>query len=599
MKDKTLAKFKKYEKFLNDNCFIAQENYCTSQLVSEIFGGLGSLDDKNKKLLTDTLPIWASFLNEKTIKSDLSLYVHIPYCFERCYYCYTHARKLENEKDLDIYTEKLIKYFHFFKPTFKKEVFDNLYIGGGTPSVLSEELLEKTLKEIFSCFNFTNKGEMTLENDPRNSSLGKLKIIKKYGITRVSFGIQTFNCDVLKINNRTHQSKKQVKKSVADARQVGFECINVDLIVGLYGESKKSILESLKEAIKLNPDTISIYTLQPMKGYLNKTYNINREDFFQKRKNLIEDILPKILKTGKDSGYFLPNAQFFNENTFKHLNDATCLKIVRKNFYYDVKTDYIANPIEKLNSILGIGEGSSTTITGKMRYKMEDPLTEDPNEYRVDATLCDIRREMIKNIIDNLSNTKNINLNAFKDRFNKDLLKEFDHPIKELEAVKIIERRENSLYFKCEDPKERFIYLLFFFNEKDVDNHANKNYSKNKETKNIQKEALSIDKNLTLKLKTLKKNINSTNTKIIEGVFKSAKNDKLIIQNEKGEEKELFFNKKTIFSESFLKEGSFKLVGKKEISANKIKINNPVVACIYSNNGSPKCLIVEKITVIN
>ncbi len=600
MRNRATAKFKKYEKILEEGCFIVRENYCVSQLVSEIFGNTGKLNDEEKIPLTDILPVWKALFKEKEIKSDLSLYVHIPYCLERCYYCYTHGRKLKEEKDLDIYTEKLIKQCHFFTETFKNVIFNNLYIGGGTPNILREDLIKKLLKEILSCFKFTNKGEMTFENDPRNSSLEKLRIIKKYGINRVSFGIQTFNITVLNANNRTHQSNNQVEKSIADARSLGFDCINVDLIVGLYGESRESILNSIKEATRLNPDTISIYTLQPMSGYLKKTYKISREDFFQKKKELIEDFLIEILKKGEENNYFLPNAKYFDKNNFKHLNDATCFKIVKKDFFYNynIDTHYVANPIEKLNTILGLGEGSSSTLTGRLRYKMESPLTEDPNDYKINGIKYNIRIEMIKNIIDTLSNQKNINLTEFKERFNKDLLKEFANPINELEEMSALKVQDNNIYFNCEDPRERFIYLLFFFEEKDIDNHINKKKNKS-EMESIKIKEINFDKNLSIKIKKIKEKINNLNTKRIEGFLKKIDKDKLIVQSDNSIEKELFFNEKTIFSELFLKSKDFNLIGKREISVDDFRENNSVVVCVHQNKDYLNCLIVEKITVLD
>ena len=173
---------------------------------------------------------WSQFIKSKKKDDKTDIYIHIPFCFQKCSYCITGSRKLKNNNELNNYIDYLIKDFFYFKKTFSNVKFTNLYIGGGTPSILSEKLLSKLLSKLFFCFSFEENKERTCELNPINSSFNKLLLLKKNGFNRVSFGVQSFDQKVLNINNRGYQTNKSVKKAIVDTRKAGFENINIDLI---------------------------------------------------------------------------------------------------------------------------------------------------------------------------------------------------------------------------------------------------------------------------------------------------------------------------------------------------------------------------------
>lgn len=189
------------------------------------------------------------------------LYIHIPFCEKKCNYCdftsFTDIKKIDEYLNL---LEREIKiYDSIYTSTLKLDI-DTIFIGGGTPSVLSASQLKRLLDIIKSNFNITKTKECTIECNPGTVDLEKLEIMKKNGVNRISFGLQAIQEKHLKFMGRIH-SKDEFEKSYYLARNVGFENINIDLIFAFYGQTEKDFNETLEYAIKINPEHLSIYSL--------------------------------------------------------------------------------------------------------------------------------------------------------------------------------------------------------------------------------------------------------------------------------------------------------------------------------------------------
>lgn len=195
-----------------------------------------------------------------------SVYIHIPFCKKKCKYCsFVSFERLEMK---NIYIDSLLREIKEF---YDKTKLKTLYIGGGTPSVLSIGDFENVL----SCFNFEEKPEITVEVNPESVSFEYLKELKEIGINRLSIGFQTFNDDILKKIGRIHTSF-QALETVSLARKCGFENINIDLMYGLPNQNLKMWEDDLKRAHKLDISHLSLYGLKIDKGCY--FYN-NRPEF--------------------------------------------------------------------------------------------------------------------------------------------------------------------------------------------------------------------------------------------------------------------------------------------------------------------------------
>ncbi len=147
----------------------------------------------------------------------------------------------------------------------RAETFDTLYIGGGTPSVLSPRQLEKLILDAYDSFNISDGAEITVEMNPADSNSDLLNTLYRAGANRVSIGIQSFNDAVLSFLGRRHRSAVAAD-AIETVREEGFENISIDLLYGVPGQDIEVWTETLQQAVALNPDHISCYQLTVEKG---------------------------------------------------------------------------------------------------------------------------------------------------------------------------------------------------------------------------------------------------------------------------------------------------------------------------------------------
>ena len=184
-----------------------------------------------------------------------SAYIHIPFCNKICSYC--DFSKFYNYKEfIDKYLISLEKEI---KSIYKGEVLDTIYIGGGTPTVLELNDLEKLLK-ILNIFNKSKNIEYTIESNIDTLSKDKLDLLKKYNINRISIGIETTNNKLLKLLNRD-LNKKHLEEMINYSKSIGIDNINLDLIYALPGEKMLDLKKDLEYITSLNPKHISTYSL--------------------------------------------------------------------------------------------------------------------------------------------------------------------------------------------------------------------------------------------------------------------------------------------------------------------------------------------------
>ncbi|MFZ2623287.1 MAG: radical SAM family heme chaperone HemW, partial [Trichococcus flocculiformis] len=200
-------------------------------------------------------------------------YLHIPFCEHICFYCDFNKVFLEGQP-VDEYVDALIKEMQLSKQLHPEETLSTFYIGGGTPTTLNERQLEKLLNGIRSTYSLPKSAEFTMEANPESVSFEKLKIMRDYGVNRLSMGVQSFNNDILKKIGRIHTAE-QVYTSVADARKAGFDNMTIDLIFRLPNQTMADFEDSLKKALELDLPHYSIYALI----LENKTvfYNLMRQ----------------------------------------------------------------------------------------------------------------------------------------------------------------------------------------------------------------------------------------------------------------------------------------------------------------------------------
>lgn len=186
---------------------------------------------------------------------EIGVYVHIPFCKRKCYYC-DFISFCEKDELQEKYINTVIQEIEDFFNLNKNVKIKTIYIGGGTPSFIDGKYIEK----IMNTFNKEGVVEATIEVNPGSASLEKLKKYKECGINRLSIGLQSTEDRLLKKIGRIH-NYNDFLATYNLAREVGFDNINVDLMIGLPGQTIEDVKSSLNKVINLNPSHISVYSL--------------------------------------------------------------------------------------------------------------------------------------------------------------------------------------------------------------------------------------------------------------------------------------------------------------------------------------------------
>lgn len=191
----------------------------------------------------------------KNLDKKRGIYVHIPFCKYICTYCDFNKFYIQNQP-VDDYIESLIKEISFVD---SKDII-TVYIGGGTPSALNDSQLRNLLDTIADKVDTKSLLEYSFEANPEDLTKERVAILKEYGITRVSMGVQTFNNDLLKIIGRGHQAN-DVDNAIKNLQSVGINNINVDLMFALPNQSMDDLFDSMKRIISYNIPHVSCYSL--------------------------------------------------------------------------------------------------------------------------------------------------------------------------------------------------------------------------------------------------------------------------------------------------------------------------------------------------
>ena len=227
--------------------FMEQEHY-----VSKEKAALSIDIAKREKRLLDMLHY----------ENGYSLYIGIPFCPTTCLYCsFTSYPICSWKNKIEQYLEAVFKEIDYVAKAYEDKILDTVYIGGGTPTTLEAEELDKLITKVKSTFNFENVKEFTVEAGRADSiTYEKLMVLKKHNVSRISINPQTMKDETLKIIGRRH-TVDEVIQAFKMAREIGFDNINMDIILGLPGEMEEDVKYTVSEIKKLAPDSLTVHSL--------------------------------------------------------------------------------------------------------------------------------------------------------------------------------------------------------------------------------------------------------------------------------------------------------------------------------------------------
>ncbi len=311
--------------------------------------------------LATTCAVRARELSKKASRHDVSLYVGIPFCASRCKYCSFVSHSVEKARHLiSPYLEMLRSEIELLGRAVR-EVGLNLasvYIGGGTPTALSNDELRFVMECIARNFDIKNVPEYTVEGGrPDTLSREKIKTIRSLGATRISVNPQTMNDGILKAMDRRHTAD-DVVRAIGDVRNVGGLVINTDLIAGLPGDDLKSFENSIDRVVELDPENITVHTLALKKGS-----SLRREGAGIPNGDVTAEMVNYALSLLGEKGY-VPYYLYRQKYMSGNLENVGYSKPGFENLY----NNYI---MDELHTILSAGAGGVTKLIDKGAGKIE------------------------------------------------------------------------------------------------------------------------------------------------------------------------------------------------------------------------------------
>ena len=252
------------------------------------------VSDKRIKLCTDTAKNEFNILKKIDYKNGYSLYIGIPFCPTRCLYCsFTSYSIAQWKKDTDTYVEALCKELLAVSKMYRGKKLQTIYMGGGTPTSLEGYQLSKILNVVKKNFDLSNLLELTVEaGRPDSITREKLEALKEVGVDRISINPQTMQQKTLDLIGR-HHTIEDIFESYKLAREVGFENINMDFIIGLNGEILEDVIDSFTKVKSFAPESITIHSLA-----LKRAARLNTEN---KREIMDNDLILSMINTATDT----------------------------------------------------------------------------------------------------------------------------------------------------------------------------------------------------------------------------------------------------------------------------------------------------------
>jgi len=328
------------------------------------------VSDKRIKLCTDTAKNEFNILKKIDYKNGYSLYIGIPFCPTRCLYCsFTSYSIAQWKKDTDTYVEALCKELLAVSKMYKGKKLQTIYMGGGTPTSLEGYQLSKILNVVKENFDLSNLLELTVEaGRPDSITREKLEALKEVGVDRISINPQTMQQKTLDLIGR-HHTIEDIFESYKLAREVGFENINMDFIIGLNGETLEDVIDSFTKVKSFAPESITTHSLA-----LKRAARLNTEN---KREIMDNDLILSMINTATDTCADLglePYYLYRQKNMAGNLENVGWCKKGKEGLYNILI-------MEELETIVGCGAGTTTRVMrGAGQYDRLENV-KDPGLY--------------------------------------------------------------------------------------------------------------------------------------------------------------------------------------------------------------------------
>ncbi len=327
-----------------------EENYFTSEQKTLLAIRIA----KRESALLNGLCLDRPNANQDTdvLSSGYSVYIGIPFCPSICLYCSFSSSPLDKWRDqVDLYLDRLLYEIRTVSSFLPDRRPDTVYIGGGTPTTLNPKQLDRLLDCLESCFSLDELKEFTVEaGRPDTITADKLAVLRAHGISRISVNPQTMNQSTLDFIGRQH-TVEQTEEAFRLARDMGFDNINMDLIVGLPGEKLPEVRHSMEKVTALAPEDITVHSLAVKRASRLRLFKEEHEELTMENSSEIMDMCAGLAADAGLTPYYL----YRQKNMAGNFENVGYARPGSEGLYNILI-------MEETQSILGFGAGASTKL---------------------------------------------------------------------------------------------------------------------------------------------------------------------------------------------------------------------------------------------
>ena len=355
------------------------------------------ITDEKAKLGIEVAKKEKSLLDQLDYENGYSIYIGIPFCPTTCSYCSFTSYPIHAWKDrVDEYVDAVCKELEFIASVSKDKKLNTVYMGGGTPTTLEPEQMDRILTHLEQHFSFDDLKEITVEaGRPDSITREKLEVLKKHNIGRISINPQTMQQKTLDIIGRRH-TVEDIRRVYAMAREIGFDNINMDLIAGLPEETEEDMRDTLEQIKEMAPDSLTVHALamkrasrltQEQKG---KVHDANEEGEIARTLSAMIELASDYAGQMDLVPYYL----YRQKNIAGNFENVGYAKVDKAGIYNILI-------MEEKQSIIGVGAGSSTKVvvpdekaeidskTGNLKKIVRSENVKDVEQYisRIDEMI--------------------------------------------------------------------------------------------------------------------------------------------------------------------------------------------------------------------
>ena len=322
--------------------------------------------DKKANLGMEIAKREKALLAQLDYKDGYSLYVGIPFCPTTCSYCSFTSYPVAKWQDrMDEYVDALLKELAFIAEVSKEKHLNAIYMGGGTPTTLSAQQMDRVLSFLEEHFSFEHLKEYTIEaGRPDSITEDKLRVIRKHGVGRISINPQTMQQKTLDVIGRRH-TVEDVVRIFHLARELGFDNINMDLIAGLPGEHPEEMEDTLRQIKELAPDSLTVHALAMKHGSRltrERAASAEKQNYKQMAREL-EEMIDMARKAAGEMGLY-PYYLYRQKNIAGNFENVGYAKVDKAGIYNILI-------MEEKQSIVAAGAGASTKVV--LPYEIPAP----------------------------------------------------------------------------------------------------------------------------------------------------------------------------------------------------------------------------------